>query len=90
MSILRNQHEIVEAKIGTFEFDGLEWDCYGVIHPEGPELIQIALAGTDTDLFDLLNLNHINSMTALIERKWLDGQIRKGDFRLPRIMLQAH
>ena len=90
MSALRNPHEIVEPLLGTYEFDGIEWDCYGTIHAEGPELAQIALKGTTTDLFDLLNVNHINSMTAVLEREWLDGQFNSGVFTIPRFMLQAH
>lgn len=71
---MNNIHEIVEKKLGTYEFDGIEWDCYGDIVDEGPVLIQIALHGSPIDLFDLLNDNHINSMQAQVERAYLDGQ----------------
>lgn len=91
MSIQRNQHAIVEPLLGTYEFDGIEWDCYGTIHAEGPELAQIALKGTTTDLFDLLNVNHINSMTAVLEREWLNAKVHAAPANMPFCFaLQAH
>lgn len=91
MSIQRNQHAIVEPLLGTYEFDGIEWDCYGGIDADGPELRQIALAGTTTDLFDLLNLNHINSMTAVLEREWLNAKVHAAPANMPFCFaLQAH
>lgn len=88
---MNNPHNIVEPKLGTYEFDGIEWDCYGGIDSDGPELRQIALKGTTTDLFDLLNVNHINSMVAVIERKWLDAKVHAAPATMPfSFAMQAH
>lgn len=87
MSIERNQHAIVEPLLGTYEFDGIEWDCYGEIHNCGVELRQIALHGSAIDLFDLLNVNQINSMVALLDREWLQAKAHATPFSFA---LQAH
>jgi hypothetical protein len=69
-----NTHQIVEPLLGEYEFDGITWDCYGAMHPEGPELIQIALHGSDIDLLMLLEDSHIRTMQGVVEREWLEGK----------------
>lgn len=71
---LCNMYQIVESLLGVYEFDGIAWDCYGEMHFEGPELVQIALHGSDIDLYPLLSSVHLITMQGVIEREWLEGK----------------
>lgn len=71
---LCNMYQIVESPLGVYEFDGIEWDCYGEMHFEGPELVQIALHGSEIDLYPLLSGAHLATIQGVIEREWLEGK----------------
>lgn len=76
MSAIRNQYAIVEPLITTINYDGIEFDCYGDTDADGPELRQIALHNTSTDLFDLLDNAIIQNIAGMLEWQWLQDKLQ--------------
>lgn len=63
-----NHYEIVEQHIADFEFDGLEYSGYGLMHDGEPELIQVSFKGHPVDLFPMLSKSRFDSLrNALID-----------------------
>ena len=58
-----NIHNIVEQHIASFEFDGVEYEGYGMFHDGEPELIQVTLKGSPIDLYPMLSKSHFDSLS---------------------------
>ena len=91
MSALHSDYKIVEPLLGTYDYDGIAFDCYGTIHAEGPELIQIALQGSPIDQWFLLDRSVLDSVHVTIERAWLNAKVHAAPANTPfSFALQAH
>jgi len=60
---MNNPYKIVEQYISNFEFDGVEYEGYGMFHDGEPELIQVTLKGSPIDLWPMLSKSHFDSLS---------------------------